>query len=268
MDFRLAQRRARIKDLCGRHIYPWLVKLAERNKEQRNFPLFVGDYYDDIKDKEVAEAAALLIPFKDSRDKYLIELHNIIGDSPRKMIENRAFLHLAGKRGILRAPRLSGNAVIRALDWAWETCVRDKIPLEYAILGELGIINRRHTTPADDVFPQKDLKIKMGTLLFKMAAIESLWDFLDIKDIPCPMTPESVRLAKAYYPIEDGVTNANMPDVIKFFGFKNTSDFMFCVWEYESLRKKYKSVMEHFERKIHMSYKKGIIIPNLKPPVI
>ena len=268
MDYRLMQRQARIREMCGKYVYPWLKSLADENKRKQNFPLFLSDYYSDPKDKEVAEAAALLLPLEKNRQKYLIELHNIIGDNPRNMVEKRAFFHLAGKHGILRVPSLNGNALIGVLDWTWETCIRDKIPLEYAILGELGIISRKHATPLADVCPNEDMRLKMELLLCKMTAIDGIWDFMDVENLPCPLTPQTMKILRAYSPIENSVTYDNAHNVINFLGFKKQVDFMFCTWEYESVRKKNKKIIDDFEKKIAKWYKMGLIKSNIKPPIV
>lgn len=267
MDYRLMQRQARIREMCGKYVYPWLKSLADENKRKQDFPLFLSDYYSDPKDKEVAEAVALLLPLGENREKYIIELRNILGDSPRDMVEKRAFFHLANRRGILRAPTLNGNYIINALDWTWETCVKDRIPLEYAVLGELGIINRQHTTPMSSVYPESNAVQKMEFILNKMTMIDGLWHFMEIDNLPCPLTAETMRILKVYYPIENGVTCDNINSIIRFFGFERPVDFMFCVWEYEKLRKREKDKISAFELSIGKWYKKGAMKPDIKPPV-
>lgn len=266
MDPRMRQRKARLLDICQGYIYPWLVGLAGRNRKSGNFPLFLGDFYGSPKDKEVAEAAALLFPLEPGRDNYLMRMRNILGDNPRDMVESRAFVNYGGK---LRMSAFHSESVIfNVLDWIWETCCRDKVPLEYVVLGELGYVRPYHMTPLSAVFPLKDMKIKLELLLNKMSPIDGfgtgMWHFLDIGRLPCPMTKDVLKVMKAYFPIENGMSESPS-EIIKFFGFERQCDFLYSVWEYERLRKQQKKEITAQEKMIHRWYKSARIMVNLRP---
>lgn len=239
MDYRLKQRQARLREMCGKYVYPWIIGLAEKYKQDGIYPLFLGDYYTERLDKETAEVVGLLIPIRNpaKRDAYITELRNIIGHHPWEMICNRKFLHIAKLSTVLGNQGINGVTLFNLLDWFWEVCCQDKIPLEYVVLGELGIIKRYHKRSIREIIDFKDLNLRLQILLAKMTLCDGfgvgLWNFLPPEDVPCPMLDFVSRFLKSYYLIENG----RLDEAIDFIGFKKPCDALFASMEYNRQKK-------------------------------
>ena len=254
-EYAIRQKRARLKDICGKFVYPWLVGLAKKNKEEKAFPLCLGDYYGNQLDKEVAEAVALLVPFNKNRAKYMTGLHNMLGDSPWEMVKNRAFLGLMGSQPLFKNLNLTRNTVVNILDWFWDTCYKKRIPLEYVVLGELGVIKPPHEVPLTSVAPVSGLRYKLGVLLAKMTLTDDfgvgMWSYFKPKNVPCPICVKQRKLLRAYYPICGvSLSDKDAGSIIDFIGFEKRIDFLYAYWEYERLAEKYGEELKSQEEKL------------------
>lgn len=252
MDYKLERSKARLEELCSGNIYPWLREVGEKFKAFGAFPLCLSDYYADPMDKQVAEVVGLLVP-QTRRDTHIMKLRKILGDSPWEKVRQRNFMELTNNKLTMGFPFLNDSTLFNFLDWIWDVTCEDRVPLEYAILGELDIINRHHKTPLNDVFIHSDIKYRMEMLLVKMTLQDGygtgLWQFLQEEDLPCPLNDEMRKILAIFYPVRGSIKDETIPDVLSFLGYEKRVDFLYSAWGYQYLRRHEKDAVKRFETK-------------------
>ena len=258
MDYKLERGKARLEDLCSKNVYPWLREMGEKFKAFGAYPLCLSDYYTDPMDKQVAETVGLLVP-PTRRDSHIMKLRKILGDSPWEKVRQRNFMELAERGRTMGFPFLRDSVLFNFLDWIWDVTCEDRVPLEYAILGELGIINRHHKTPLDSVFIHSDIRYRMEMLLVKMALQDGygagLWKFLPEEELPCPLDTETRRILALFYPIRGGIKEETLNDVLSFLGYEKRVNFLYSAWGYRYLRRHEKESVKKFETKFKWLWK-------------
>ena len=79
-------------------VRPWLRELAEKYKAKGEFPLMpiqiLPSYYTDVRDREIAAFASLLIPETENILKNIGEFRQMLGESPWEWFEKREFVRL------------------------------------------------------------------------------------------------------------------------------------------------------------------------------
>lgn len=266
MDLGLKQRRARLYEMCGKNIYPWLVEVGEKVVRRGLFPMNLCDFYTDPVDKEVAGIIDLVMPIN-NKNGYIIETRNMLGGSLWELVKNRNFMFLTENRRILRNSALTTATIFNILDWVWEVTREDKVSLEYAVLGELGITRMFHKSPMAEVVPNKgDLHQKLEILLAKMTLKDGfgvgLWDSVEEESLACPYLPSVRKTLHAFYPISKRVPSDEVADIISFFGFKKQIDFLFSSWGYEYVTRHEPQATASFEKTLAKCYRKGYITYN------
>lgn len=238
--------------MCTPNVYPWFISIGEKYIKKWGMPRTLGDYYADLKDREIAEIVGLVIP-ENNREMYITELHNILGDNLWEMVKNRSFIHLTSIKKTLGNIFINGSLLFNILDWAWETCVEKRATIEYAVLGELGYINKKYASPLGDVIIHSNLHERLQMMLIKMT-IEGRWDFLERNQLPCPCTPENKSVMRVFYPIGKGIPDEDFSEIIKFVGFKDDVDALFSIMAYRILMDKQPQEIELFRKRVSRWY--------------
>lgn len=250
VDYRKLQRQSRLRELCAKHVYPWLRSLGEYSKENGIYPLSFSDLYADARDKEIATVIEALIPMS-RREMYLMEFRNILGTSLHDKIKRRDFMEFANQDTILGALSLKKSQLFNLLDWIWSVIVADNVSLEYAVLGELGYIRRIHKMPLIDAMDFSDQQFRLEMSLVKMSLRSGygcgLWDYLEEDELPCPINADIQRMLKTYYPIYPCLSPQEM---IEFIGIENPVDTLYVYWGYTWAKKLHTLEMEKFEKKL------------------
>lgn len=253
MNYKTRQKQAKLQEICGKHVYPWFIDLGEKFKRFGGFQLCLSDYYKNPMDKQVAEIFSIIAP-KNGREKYLTEFRNILGNSPWEKIKNRDFMEFTKEGLILGNPFFTHSLIFNVLDWLWEVSCEDKVPFEYVILGELGIIKRHHSTPLKNVFSVSDIKYRLEMVLVKLTLRDGfgagIWHFLEEEDLPCPLSTELRKIMFVFYPIKMDMTKENESNIISFIGFEKKVNFLYSAWGYQYLRKKKPQETAKFEKKL------------------
>lgn len=267
MDYRTLRRRAKIKEICAKNVYPWLREVGEKFKRFGAYPLCLSDYYKDPMDKQVAEMVSLMIP-PNNRQKLLIHFFNILGDSLWERVKNRNFMEFAREGWISTAVCLNSSLLFNVLDWIWEACCAERVPPEYVILGEMGIITRHHRTPLEHVLPLQEMRYRLELLLAKMTLRDGfgvgLWEFLPEESIPCPFNSENKKVLSTFYPIQRDMKAGNEPNILSFMGFEKQIDFLYSAWGYQYLKKKEPRATSDFEKKLDKWRRSLLIRQNLR----
>lgn len=257
VDYRKQQRQTRLREICSKYVYPWLKEVGVKFKAFGAYPLCLSDYYTDSMDKQVAEVVSLMAPLI-ARDKYIMDLHRVLGTSPWNMVRKRDFLELLNDKTLSNSPSFNNRLLFNLLDWVWEVSCQDKVPLEYVILGELDIIKKHHKRSITEVLDSPDLKFKMENVLVKMSLRDGygvgLWDFLPEDELPYPLDKEMLSVLKAFYPIPNGTKKDEIPEALSFIGFDKKVDFLYAAWGYQFLRRHEPVATYKFEKKLKMWY--------------
>ncbi len=259
MDYRLRQYRARIRELCAPHVYTWLRELGDAVRESGAYPISLCDYYADPRDKEVAGVVGLLVPSR-RPENYIFELRHILGDSPSAMVESRAFLHLNESRKILdnRGIGVGFSDVFNVLDWIWAVRHKRGLPLEQAIISELGYIKKSHAEPLSLVIPNTDFLNRLRMLLAKMAMKggygAGIWSYLDERVLSLPDTRGIRDVMRRYFPMNKRLRDRNINDIASFMGFDKPINFLYTYWGYGYAVAAFPAEVEALERKIEKSY--------------
>ena len=266
MNYRLERKKAKLDEICSKNVYPWLRDVGMKFKDFAAYPLCLSDYYKRPMDKQVAEVVSLLAPQK-GRDKYIMALYRLLGKSPWLKVRRRNFMELSSNKSTLKNPFLKDALIFNLLDWIWEVTCEDKVPLEYAILGELGIIKRHHKTPLKNVIDLSDMRYRLEMVLVKMTLRDGygtgLWKFLQEEDLPCPLTNDVRKVMSVFYPIIRGVNEENAPDILSFMGFEKQVDFLYSAWGYQYLRRHEPEATRAFENRLNKWSKSLYVKVNL-----
>ena len=250
IDYRKMQRQARLREMCGMEVYPWLRSLGEYARENAIYPLSLCDLYEEPRDKEIAAVIEALMPMS-RRDSYVTEFRNMLGASLHDRIERRDFMQFATQDTILGALSLKTSQLFNILDWIWSVKVADKVSLEYAVLGELGYIRKYHKMPLVDAMDFSDQRFRLEMSLVKMTLRDGygcgLWDYLEEDELPCPVNADIKRMLKSYYPIDPGATPQEM---IEFIGIKKPVDTLYVYWGYTWAKKLHTKTIENLEKRL------------------
>lgn len=257
MDYRLKMREARLREICGRYVYPWLRAVGEKFKAFGAYPLCLSDYYSDPMDKQVAEVVSLVVSPR-NRDRHIMHLHSLLGGSPWEKVRSRDFMELSAGDTLFGVSTEKRHMLFNLLDWIWEVSCEDRVPLEYVILGEMGLIKRHHRRPLSSVIDYADMTLRMENVLVKMSLPDGygagLWHFVSHEDLPCPLDASTRRVLKIFYPLPKGVNGDTLPHVLSFMGFERKVDFIYSAWGYLYLRRHEDEAVRAFEKKLGRWY--------------
>lgn len=255
MDYRQRQRLARLKDICGKHVYPWFVEIGKLAKRHGVYPVSFCDYYTSKQDKEIAAIIELLMPEK-NRITSLIELRNLLGNDLWSMVEERSFLQF-NRQGKLKCG-ISYYDITHAFDWIWFVCVSERIPMEYVIMGELGIIKKRPETDITVSIERNNLNERLYLMLAKMVMKDGwgagLWNFLKEKNLHVHTTLEMRKVLRALFPIENGLKIMPTDDILRYMGFEKPIDFLYSYWAYRHIEERESQTVKSLEKRIKQWY--------------
>lgn len=254
IDYKKRQREARLKEICGKHVYPWLISLGGYAKKNGIYPMSFCDLYTDPRDKEIAAVIEIGIPMK-RREQYFTEYRNILGGSLYDKVMKRDFMELSDYDRILGAVLFSTHSLFNILDWVWSVTVESRVPLEHAILGELGITKKRHSLPITQAIDFSDLRYRMEMALAKMTLRDGygcgLWDFLEEDELPLPVNAGMKRMLRSFYPI---VPPVEPQEMMRFMGIKKPKDMLYVYWGYEWAKKLHTSTVDSLQKKVRKQY--------------
>lgn len=265
MDYRRRQRELRLRELCSRFVYPWLVSLGGYAKDNGIYPLSLSDFYADPRDKEIAAVVEAVLPLS-RRESYITEVKNLLGSGLHERVLHRDFMDFSKNDMILSAMNFRTSQVYNILDWIWSAIVVDRIPLEYAVLGELDIIKRQHSEPLADVMDFTDQHLRLERVLAKMTLKGGYgcgqWDFLEESELPCPWSVEIRKMLKSYCPIPFMSEN----DMADFVGLPRRIDALYVYWGHEWLAQRHGTELEKFQRKLRRWYEPSKLRYDLRVP--
>lgn len=258
-DFRTMQRRARIKEICAPYVYPWLRSLGEAVKREGAYPISLCDYYPSPQDKEVAGVVELLAPTK-RREQYIFVLHGILGDNPSAMVAERNFMHLNDSRKLLNNTGLgvSKSDILNILDWVWSVRHKRGLPLEQAVLGEMGLIKKSHAEDLLVLIPGTHAKYRLTMLLAKMGMRDGygagLWEYIKESELPLYLTRGIRDFVSRYYLDNRDIKTWGVANVAKFMGFDVPVELLYAYWGYEHARAVIPDELNALEKKIEKWY--------------
>ena len=247
MDLALRQKELKLKDLCARYVYPWLIELGEKAKKHNIMPLSLSDFYDNPKEIEVAAILDLALPVC-HKDNYVLILKNTLNGNLWEKATTRNFMEFNSTIPIMK--KVERFRVFNIFDWIWSVVERDKVSLEDAILAERGIIERRHKELLSNVVSLGDFEYRLDLLIARMT-LNGIWATIDKAHLSCPLNSKARNLLRVMYPLTSKIRPLDENYVIEFIGFKQPIDFMYAYLGYERVRALHPTLVNKFEKKLY-----------------
>lgn len=248
----------------SKHHRPWLKELAFRYKERGEFPMFpisvLPSYYDDIRDKEVAAFAALLIK-DDGEFERIREFREILGNSAWDWFKNREFANLS--LGTVQNNRTGGVEnwkIAKLMDKLWNEChiIDYEIPnfenrwitYKQRCVAEIGCVIRRiaqiQRCSYFDALTYMLEDCCVGQYFYKLRLLLLFlgtgdgfglnhWE-IPKEQLLCPLSPGIRQFLQTWFPEYKRV--GDLDDVISLFGFERDCDFFYAFCGYKELQKR------------------------------
>lgn len=243
-EYKILQMRRVMAERCVL-LYKWLQYKGMEYKEGGVFPLSLTDYYKNPKDIEAAAIIETLIPNPlgkaGTRNDYITEIHNLLGDSLSDVIADRRFLNVLPTKasdGLFSMFGVQKKDLFNMLDWIWEVREDKGIPLEYAFGVYAGVIKSSSANYTDIPDIRDRISYKLSPAAIRMSLIrlcakdgigKGVWNNITKNDIPCPVTPDVLKLVRSFYPIEK-IGEADVDEVLSYFGFSPICDFVYTFY--------------------------------------
>ena len=242
----------------SRHHRIWLQELADKYKEQGDFPMIpmvvLPSYYKGVQDKEIAAYAALLI--KDGAEFGRVqEIREMLGKEPWAWFENREFVRLSiGGEQNKRTGGVENWKIARLMDKLWEGChlFTYEIPImktKKTFLLPIGedvrrVIEEQRCSYFDALTCQLE-DCCVGEYFYKLRLLMmvlgtgdglglGLWS-IDSSELKCPICTGIRQFVRTWFP--DFARAGSTDDAIRLFGFEKDCDFLYAWLGYKELQK-------------------------------
>lgn len=255
-DYKFIQKRRLLYD-GGQKLYEWLRNEGAEYKASNNIrPISLMDYYTTKEDIEIAAIVETLIPESLSlssykRMLYITELHNIIGDSPARLVRNRNFLHILPSKAMESilgdTMGVQKSSLFNLLDWIWDILVKRNMPLELAFGISVGAI-RNSNIDVPDITECINAKPNIDSINMCLLRLctnggvgKGLWSSIDAKDITCPTDAKLIKLVRMFYPLEQ-VRRDSINEILSYIGFETPCEFVYSYWALYDRMDKFKDI--------------------------
>ena len=226
----------------------WLHELADKYKELGDFPMIpmvvLPSFYDNVRDKEIAAYAALLI--KDGAEFVRIqEFREMLGNEPWAWFENREFVRLSvGGEQNKRTGGVENWKIAKLMDVLWNE-QNDPI-IQFGGIEETlrGLSFIQHCSYFD-ILTYLLMNCSVGQFFYKLRLLLmvlgtddgfglNLWK-VQKEQLQCPLADGLRSFIKTWFPDFDRI--GNMDDAISLFGFEKDCDFFYAWLGYKELQK-------------------------------
>jgi hypothetical protein len=145
------------------------------------------------------------------------------------------------------------------LDRIWYIKHDQQVPIEYAVLSELGLQNYRNYGILDTIDNTKKQHEKLWLFLAKMTLKDGfgkgIWNSTPIEDLHCPELGGVKKMVNSFYLIRGAsINSSDMQDIIRFMGYDSPVEFLYTFWGYRSVRLSNEPSFEHFEKRFKTLY--------------
>lgn len=239
-------------------VRPWLKELAEKYKAKGEFPMIpmvvLPSYYADVKDKEIALFAGLLIK-EDAEFEQIREFRELIGDKPWEWFWKREFVMLGiGRVQDRRTGGVMNWKIAKLMDRLWDNC--------HIFSGEIPAIGYKKTFirpigfEIDQIAKAQrsyfnvltylvedcgvgDYFYKLRLLLMIAATSDGfglgLWS-VDPSELKSPLTTDLRTFLSTFFP--DYRRLGSVDEAIHLFGLERDCDFFYAWLGYKELQKR------------------------------
>lgn len=236
-----------------KHHRPWLGELAQRYKERGEFPLMpmvlLPSYYENLRDKEVAVFAGLLISDGETIGHSTFDkvsaFKRLLGDSPWDWFAERKFVGLSlGKNLHKRTGGVENWKIAKLMDRLWNECFGEAETHRTLEDVVAGIARAQHCSYFDVLtYLLEDCSVgnyeyKLRLLLQILVCSDGfslgLWS-VDPSVLKCPLTHDLRLFVETWFP--DYRRYGSVDDAIRLFGVGET-DFFYAWLGYKELQKR------------------------------
>lgn len=250
----------------AKHHIAWMKELRDAFLARGDFgirPEMLADYYENIRDKEIALLVSVMLPFTENTLEAVTRFHALIGEHPWEWFKERHFS--VGDQYTY----VERNRVIPFLNEWWGEMFREN---NYASLGEC----IKHVSERDGISyldmmlrTKKVSTLRLAVLLLVFSRCDGLgsglWN-IDRKDIQIPVKSVLIPFLKMWFP--DNAKYGKHDECIELFDM-DSIDFYYCYLAFEELKKfrpKECSRYVNFYNEAyghHMRYKRSVWVERL-----
>lgn len=230
----------------------WLIELAGRYKAKGDFPLFavsiLPSYYEDVRDKEVAAFACLLINDSEKTFERVSVFRKMFGKSPWEWFEKRMFVGLSvGKRQNYRTAGILNRKIAELFGRLWDECHAEEESSFVRPIGDtvIAIADERACSFYDALVYLLEgcfvgnYQYKLRLFLLILARSDGfsigLWT-IEPSELKCPVTRELRMFLETFFP--DYRRYGDIDDAISLFGFDCDCDFFYAYLGYRELQRR------------------------------
>ena len=261
------------------HHLTWLHDLTDRYKAAGEFPMMpmavLSSYYNDVKDKEIAAFATLLLK-EDASYEQIEELHAMLGDSPWEWFRLREFVTLStGRTSDLRTGGISNWKIANLFNRLWNIirsspevlCLHSlRIPENY--LPVLTAVDRISKETHLDYFCALTYLVEscnVGDYFYKLRLLlmvlgtsdgfgTGLW-YIAPHELKCPLTHDLRVFIGTWIP--DYKRIGSLDECIRLFGYERECDFFYAWLAYKELQRRNPAACSRYATFYHRWYESG-----------
>lgn len=231
--------RRRILSESGRCIFEWAREKGRGYKGRGVFPLSLTDYYGEARDVEVAAIVECMVPnpmdaTSTRRVEYITELHNLLGESPSRMVRERDFMHLlphTGLDGLLGRMGIQKSDLFNLLDWIWEVQNIGETLLKVAFLESAGLrraggrIPDLHDGRLSHELNPCAVRLAMMRLCLTDGMGRNMWP-VPADALPCPLDGGVRRMLRQLYPV-GRFGEEDVDEILAYLGWDVPCEFVY-----------------------------------------
>lgn len=248
------------------HHLSWMKELVSKYKESGEYPpmpmLVLPSYYPDVRDKEVAVFASLLIKDDGNFDR-INDIRKMITANPFDWFKERGFVRLSlGKAQNRRTGGVENWKIAKLFDRLWEIChittadtpVGTTISFVRPIGFQVELMAKAQDCSFCDVLTQILQGCPVVGLLYKIRLLLlilgrfggfsiNLWT-VPPDEIKSPHTGKSEDFLKLWMP--DYIVTGGFDEAVGMFALDNPGDFFYACLAWEKLCKLYPKACERY----------------------
>ena len=212
----------------------WMKELKDVYLARGDFgirPEILADYYNDIRDKEIALLVSVMLPMTENTLDAVTRFHSLIGEHPWEWFKERRF-SVENQYTFVEKCR-----IIPFLNEWWREMFKDN---DYASLGECvkNVSERDGISYLDMMIRTKKVSmLRLATVLLVFSRCDGfgqgLWN-IDREDIKIPVRSVLITFLQTWFP--DCTKYGELDECIELFGM-DSIDFFYCYLAYEELKK-------------------------------
>lgn len=226
----------------------WLRDLVDKYKEYGIYPVFptnIAEYYPNKEDKEIVLFSTFCMSWSNDKElEQIASMRELIGNNPAEWFRTREFITLSTGReqNSFLGGYKNGHfwKIAKVFDLLYVMCHREEgvlMPSEALTLETFD----KYCDMISNVCDIRDMEMKKGIVELVLRSSDGigrgLWTNIR-KPVRCPLTSETLRFVKEWFP--DWTKNLwPFDEVVKLFRLKHNYDLFYAALAYNEQSKIY-----------------------------